>query len=292
MFPLALIAATAIALGIGVHQASKRNDRYQQQRDNAQDRINRNRKLYDKKIRGFKSIQKKVTLHLTDVGRLRQRTISSFVAFANLFEQIKSRPEFEKFENGDETLPAFNCSACVDFSNSANSFFASCKKGAIDLLPITFSIFGPVGSIIGFIVSDTFKKTSTDEFVSKAGKISRKIRSSIKKMDKYEGILLELDELATEYETSLRYLNKLYNSHFKQLKTIVYEKNKTNWNRFTENEKLLLENTVLLVQLRFMMSKVQLAKQSTKSKNSIEPNKIATRRIVNKANRCVENIAA
>lgn len=62
--------------------------------------------------------------------------------------------------------------------------------------------------------------------------------------------LTELEEIARKFEKSLDSINKIYKNHFMRLSTIVERNQKTDWNLFTAEEKLLTENLVLLVNLQ------------------------------------------
>lgn len=71
-------------------------------------------------------------------------------------------------------------------------------------------------------------------------------------------------------------VNAVFQRHLSFLEGIVYVTQKEDWNRFSEEEKLATENTVLLVGLLYRMCKVQLV---LKAENEKELNKINSEEI-------------
>ena len=69
---------------------------------------------------------------------------------------------------------------------------------------------------------------------------------------------------------------RLVGSHLKRLQNIVNDMEKTDWNQFTQDERLCTENSVLLVGLLYNMCKVQLVQ---KEANQNELNKVNTKEI-------------
>lgn len=72
------------------------------------------------------------------------------------------------------------------------------------------------------------------------------------------GYLNELYTAASKFNNSLITVNACYQRHFEKLKRIVIGKGKILWNDFTEEEKIITENTALLVGLLFKMCKTKL----------------------------------
>ena len=67
-----------------------------------------------------------------------------------------------------------------------------------------------------------------------------------------------LSEISNEYKESICKVDKIYQLHLDKLSTIVLVDQKKDWDTFTEQEKLITENTVLLVNLLYNMGKVKL----------------------------------
>ncbi len=94
---------------------------------------------------------------------------------------------------------------------------------------------------------------------------------------KANGICEFLDELCYAsmiYIMSLKKVEKIYRSHINALEHIMYVK--TDWNYFTDHEKLITENAVLLVQLLYSMCKVPMVRKSEDPSNEQTVNNVNT----------------
>ena len=106
--------------------------------------------------------------------------------------------------------------------------------------------------------------------------------SQMKKAEKICLYLKDLSNTALKYDKALSSVNKAYRNHLNTLTSIVETNKKTNWNEFTNEEKLLTENTALLVNLLFNMGKVKLV---LTSENENVQNKVNTEEV----NKIIEN---
>ena len=77
----------------------------------------------------------------------------------------------------------------------------------------------------------------------------------IKKICDY---LTRLDYAARTYHRVLVRVDKIYQKYLEKLEDLVCIQQKTFWQAYTANEKRIVENTVLLVNLLYQMNKVQL----------------------------------
>lgn len=82
--------------------------------------------------------------------------------------------------------------------------------------------------------------------------------------------LTDLENVAQKYFITLCNVNNRYKEWFVNLKTVI-DSGKTEWNAFTQEERLNAENTVLSVGLLYEMCKVKLvlASENDEQKNSI-----------------------
>lgn len=110
-------------------------------------------------------------------------------------------------------------------------------------------------------------------------KLSGKADDAYAQMKKAEGeinkicaYLTRLSNAATLFEQTLDTINKIYKRHLEKLGDLVVINGKTDWNEFTEAEKKMTENTVLLVGLLYSMCKVQLVIQTNSKSNTNEVN--------------------
>lgn len=144
-----------------------------------------------------------------------------------------------------------------------------------------------VGFLVGGIIFNATGK-------SMSNKATQALREAVKNEEIIDEICEYLDELrnlALKYTESLNVVQQLYEKYFLKLDTVVNINNKTNWEYFTKQEKLVTENTVLLVGLLYKMCKVNLV---IKSDNEDEMNKInstAVEKSIEEAERVMEEVA-
>ena len=94
-----------------------------------------------------------------------------------------------------------------------------------------------------------------------------------KGINKVVDYLNKLSSAANGFYSSLKSVERIYRSHLEKLEEI--EKHKVNWNDFTPEEKLCVENLVLAVGVLYQMCKVQLVlKTSGKQLNQINYSEI------------------
>lgn len=70
-------------------------------------------------------------------------------------------------------------------------------------------------------------------------------------------LLERIKEASTAYKTSLEDIEDAYQANLSISKRIVFEEGKKDWSRFAEDEKLVFQNTVLLVGMLFKMCSVK-----------------------------------
>ena len=108
--------------------------------------------------------------------------------------------------------------------------------------------------------------------------LSNKADEAWHQMKKAEGeinkVCLYLDELynaTTKFYEALSKTNRIYKEHFTKLYTIVEMNGTVNWKDFTANERILTQNTIMLVSVLFNMCKVKLV---LTTENNSEVNKV------------------
>lgn len=135
--------------------------------------------------------------------------------------------------------------------------------GTTILSAATFGVAILVGGVIFSITGSSLSKKADEawEQMIKEENIIQNINSYMK----------DLSDTAIKYEKAISKVNLVYMSHMVKLRDIVETKNKTEWESFTDEDKLITENTTLLVNLLFNMGKVQLVLASG---NETEPNRV------------------
>lgn len=125
-----------------------------------------------------------------------------------------------------------------------------------------------VGLLVGGIIFNITGRSISNK-VDEASRQVKKIEEEVASACDY---LARLFRYATGFKDALYKVNEVYQTHLSMLKYKVNFRNKTDWNEFTEEEKLLAENTVLLVQLLYNMCKTKLVIQSESADKQNEIN--------------------
>ena len=101
----------------------------------------------------------------------------------------------------------------------------------------------------------------------------RGVKENEKEINKIVDYLNKLTNAANGFFSCRKSVERIYKRHLEKLEEI--EKHKVNWNDFTPEEKLCVENLVLAVSVLYQMCKVQLVlKTSGKQLNQINYSEI------------------
>lgn len=149
-----------------------------------------------------------------------------------------------------------------------------------------------VGLLIGGIIFNVAGSSVSD----KADAAWNQMLENEERINKICSYLSRLREIASRFDSALCNVNNAYKTHLSKLENIVtteiFLRKECDYNNFSDERKLILENTVLLVGLLYEMCKVQLVK---KAKNEDELNKInenAAKAQIEKSKQVLEQIAA
>jgi len=135
--------------------------------------------------------------------------------------------------------------------------------GATMLSAATLGVGLLVGGIIFNVVGGSISNKA-DEAWSQMKRAEAEINKICKHLEK-------LGATAKRYHGALVIVENIYTDHLNKLYSIVETAQKTDWTAFSDEEKLVTENTVLLVGLLYNMCKVQLVFSSG---NDSETNRI------------------
>ncbi len=139
-----------------------------------------------------------------------------------------------------------------------------------------------VGGII-FSITGSSLADKADEAYCEACHTEEKVNNICKYLSKLKKYVGDFKKTLTSVEDS-------YKEHMEKLDQIVNVKNKTRWRNFSEEEKLLTQNTVLLVGLLYEMCKVKLVMNSRKSDGVNQVNVRAISNAKAKSGKLLENI--
>ncbi len=110
-----------------------------------------------------------------------------------------------------------------------------------------------IGGIIFNITGSGLSKKADEAYYQ-----ALKIKHQVERINKH---LVELQGYSQKYYQLLSRVNEVYEREFSKLKTIVVDNNKTHWNDYSDNEKTIVYNCVLLVGLLYKMCKVNLVEK-------------------------------
>lgn len=113
-----------------------------------------------------------------------------------------------------------------------------------------------------------FEKYS-DTLIEKMEEVSNSIQATAESIKKICEHYEKLKNVAIKFNGALTLTNRIYQEHLEKLYKLVVIDGKKDWSYFSENEILLVENTVLLVQLIYRLGKTKLL-LSPKDKNRLE----------------------
>jgi len=124
-----------------------------------------------------------------------------------------------------------------------------------------------VGLLVGGVIFSIVGSSLSD----KADEAWLQMKKAEEEINKICNYLEKLGATAKRYHEALVIVDEIYAAHLNSLACIIETDKKTDWNAFSDEEKLVTENTVLLVGLLFNMCKVQLVLASG---NNTETNRI------------------
>lgn len=147
------------------------------------------------------------------------------------------------------------------------------------------TVLGAATLGVGLLVGGVIFSVTGSSLSNKADEAWAQMKKAEKEINQICLYMRDLSKTAIKFNKSLSSVDKVYKNHLNKLIYIVEMDKKTNWNDFTNEERLLTENTALLVNLLFNMGKVKLV---LASENKNEHNKVNIEEI----NKSIENAEA
>ena len=124
------------------------------------------------------------------------------------------------------------------------------------------TILGATTLGMGLLVGGIIFNFTGNKLSAKADEAMEQMKKAKTEIDRICAYLESLHMTEERFEKALSATNNVYMRHLAQLGNLVILTGKTDWNEFTDSEKLMTENTVQLVALLFQMCKVQLVLSS------------------------------
>lgn len=127
---------------------------------------------------------------------------------------------------------------------------------------------------VGLLVGGMIFNVTGSKLSEKADEAYSQARKTEKSVDEIVGYLKELYESAKSFEDCLKEVKEQYQKRMDIMKVVVYVQKKVNWDEFTETEKKITENLILLVGLLYKMCQVKLVLQTEEEVNKVNKEEI------------------
>ena len=172
-----------------------------------------------------------------------------------------------------------------------NAIFAALGGGALAAggggMALGTTIFGVTTAGVGILVGGIIFNIAGSTTAGKAQESWDEMLEAEKEINGICNYLNRLDRTAIRYTKTLTNVNAIYSRHLAKLDEIVNINKKEDWNEFTDQERLVTMNTVLLVQLLFKMCQIQIVLKGEKDGLN-KVNKDAVKENIEFANKILE----
>lgn len=145
---------------------------------------------------------------------------------------------------------------------ATNAIYAALGGGAIAAggggMAAGVVVLGGATLGIGILAGGFLFEKYTESIKEKVEEMLVEVDKTVSDISKICNHLTKLKEVAIKFNGALTLTNRIYQEHLLRLSTLVFRDGKRDWNYFTEEEKKLTENTVLLVGLLYNLGKIRL----------------------------------
>ncbi len=165
--------------------------------------------------------------------------------------------------------------ASLSGAAATNATLAALGGGAIAAggggIALGTTILGAATLGVGLLVGGVIFSATGSKLSDKAEEAYKQMKKAEEEINKACNYLTELKTTSINYKYSLIKVHNKYLESFNYISYQVNELNKVDWNDFNKYEKILLENSVLLVGLLYKMCQVSLV---NKAENENEMNTV------------------
>lgn len=142
---------------------------------------------------------------------------------------------------------------------------------------------------VGLLVGGIIFNFTGGKLSDKADEAWEQAKKAEVKIDAICNYMIKLRSTSNNYYKTLSKVNDIYQNHLNELKNNVVTLGHTDWNTFTLEEKIITENTVLLVGLLFNMCKVELVIKSENENDINAINEEAVQQSIDNAHTILED---
>ncbi|MCR4912360.1 MAG: hypothetical protein K5983_01250 [Lactobacillus sp.] len=177
---------------------------------------------------------------------------------------------------------------------ATNATLAALGGGSIAVggggMALGTAILGGATLGVGLLVGGIIFNVTGSNLSDKANEAYDQAKRTEREVNKIVGYFNELTSAAQPFKASLTEIDSQYRKRLSTLDHIVNFSEKTQWSEFTDKEKQLTENAVLLVGLLYKMCKTKLVlkDQDGDGLNTVNKNEIKS--VVNDANNVLKEV--
>ena len=158
--------------------------------------------------------------------------------------------------------------ASLSGAAATNATLAALGGGAIAAggggIALGTTILGATTLGMGLLVGGIIFNLTGSKLSGKADQAMEQMKKAEEEINQIRLYLVELADAEAKFEKTLSAVDRVYRRHLEQLGNLVILSGKTDWNLYSDAEKVLTENTALLVGLLFQMCKVRLVLKGEK----------------------------
>ena len=151
------------------------------------------------------------------------------------------------------------------------------------------TILGATTLGVGILVGGIIFNLTGSKLSDKADEAFAQMKKAEAEINKICLYLTKLSNAENVFEKTMLTVNRIYQRHILKLGDLVVINGKTDWNEFTDAEKKMTENTVLLVGLLYNMCKVQMVRQTSVKTETNTVNEEEISRTIRDANTFLED---
>lgn len=284
--------AGAAGLGAGINGAVKMKE--------ANDTMESAQRRHKRNINRFEEKQKAATCAMDNLGKLELDTVSSFKRFQDVIEKIQNRPEFKSYSKNGVKIPKYDKKEIEKASVGAaatNAALAALGGGSIAAggggIALGTAILGGATLGVGLLVGGIIFNFTGSSLSDRADEAWSQMIKAEKKIDSVCPYLDELKNYAEKYLKAFKQVNDLYNSHMEMLLSIceshvdIYRT--IDWNNFLTRDKLITENTSLIVGMLYKMCKLNIVEKASGENEMNTINKININNSIQEAEKFLQD---
>ncbi len=176
--------------------------------------------------------------------------------------------------------------ASLSGAAATNAALAALGGGALSAggggMALGSTVLGGATAGVGLLIGGIIFNLVGDSISEKADQAYEQVREEREKVNEICEYLSELSGVAKKYLKSMQGVYEIYRKQLQALSYIVDKK--INWRDFSQKEKLITENTVLLVGLLYNMGKVKLVLQSDNKEQVNKVNRYKVQKVIDDTN--------